>query len=90
VDRIAKEPTVTNDPHQPDSNRSTPQYRVWGQDTDGDYDVLEERHTCPAPKEIRSYLADYTKVIVIAREAFPVYELSRDPSPQDHASPPHS
>ena len=27
---------------------------------------------------------------VIAREAFAVYELCRDPSPQDHASPPHS
>jgi hypothetical protein len=78
------------DAHQSNSSPSTPQYRVWGQDRDGDYDVLEERHTCPAPEEIRSYLADYTKVIVIAREAFPVYELSRDPNPQDYASPPHS
>jgi hypothetical protein len=76
--------------HQSDSSLLTPQYRVWGQDTDGDYDVLEERRTCPAPEEIRPYLADYTKVIVIAREAFPVYELCRDTSPQDHASPPHS
>ena len=69
------------DARHPHSSPSTPQYRVWGQDRDGDYDVLEERRTCPAPEEIRPYLADYTKVIVIAREAFPVYELSRDPSP---------
>jgi hypothetical protein len=78
------------DSQQSNSSPATPQYRAWGLDSDGDYNVLEERRTCPAPEEIRPYLADYTKVIVIAREAFPVYELCRDPSPQDHASPPHS
>ncbi len=60
---------------------SIPQYRVWGLDSDGDYDVLEERSTCPAPEELQPYLADYSKVIVIAREAFPVYELTRESSP---------
>jgi hypothetical protein len=78
------------DSQQSNSSPATPQYRVWGQDADGDYAVLEDCRTCPAPEAIRPHLADYTKVIVIAREAFPVYELCRDPSPQDHASPPHS
>jgi hypothetical protein len=39
--------------------------------------VLEERSTCPAAEELTRYLADYTKVLVIAREAFPVFEISR-------------
>jgi len=68
------------DAHHHDSNPpgpTTPHYRVWGQDADGDYDVLEERSTCPAAEELTRYLADYTKVLVIAREAFPVFEISR-------------
>jgi len=68
----------------------TPQYRVWGEDADGDYDVLEERRTCPAAHELTPYLADYTKVIVIAREAFPVFELTRESTLPDDDSHPHS
>jgi len=59
-------------------NSAFPNYRVWGQNADGDYDVLEERRTCPAPAEIQPYLADYVTLNVIAREAFPVYELTRE------------
>ena len=71
------------DDRQRKQSPSTPQYRVWGEDEDGDYDVLEERRTCPTAEELTHYLADYTTVSVIAREAFPVFELSRETDQPD-------